>query len=422
MTTSPPTSTSTSARVPVAEVDYDTLVAKFRPIFARIAVGASAREQDHLLPYEQIRELTDAGFGALRVPVADGGLGATLPQLFRLLTELAAADLNIPQALRGHFAFAEDRLVSKGSQRDRWLARFVAGEIAGNSWTEVGAVTVGEVIPRVRPAVGGAPGELRVNGTKYYSTGSIFADWIDTFAQIGDTGKNVIAVVSSHQPGVIHSDNWDGFGQRTTGSGTSTFIDAVVEEENVIDFDTRFKYQTAFYQCVLLAVLAGTIKAAERDIAAEVKARTRIFSHGNSNSFATDPQILQVVGEVSAAAFAADAIVERAAWALQGAYDGAFLEDLVEEERLNDIAELASAQAQVVLVPLATRVTSDIFDALAASGVSTTKNLDRHWRNARVCATHNPWVYKARIVGDYAVNGTPPNRIWAIGAGPIAAK
>ena len=57
-----------------------------------------------------------------------------------------------------------------------------------------------------------------------------------------------------------------------------------------------------------------------------------------------------------------------------------------------------------------------------AQAVSTTKNLDRHWRNARVCATHNPWVYKARIVGDYAVNGTPPNRIWAIGAAPIAAK
>ena len=413
---------STSAGVPVAEVDYESIAGKFRPIFARIAVGASAREQDHLLPYEQIRELTDAGFGALRVPVADGGLGATLPQLFRLLTELAAADSNIPQALRGHFAFVEDRLVATGLQRDKWLARFIAGEIAGNSWTEVGAVTIGDVITRVRPAAGGAPGELRVNGTKYYSTGSIFADWIDTFAQIGDTEKNVIAVVNAHQPGVTHSDDWDGFGQRNTGSGTSTFIDAVVDEENVIDFDTRFKYQTAFYQAVLLAVLAGTIKAAERDIAAEVKARTRIFSHGNSNSFATDPQILQVVGEVSAAAFAADAIVERAGWALQGAYDGAFLTDLVEEERLNDIAELETAQAQIVLVSLATRATSDIFDALAASGVSTSKNLDRHWRNARTAASHNPWVFKARIVGDYVVNGTPPNRIWAIGAAPIEAK
>ena len=409
---------TTLASSPVTAVEYADLAARFRPIFARIAAGASAREQDHQLPYEQIKELTAAGFGALRVPVADGGLGASLPQLFRLLTELAAADSNIPQALRGHFAFVEDRLVSSGTQRDRWLARFVNGEIVGNSWTEVGTVTIGDVITRVRPKVGGRPGELVVNGTKYYSTGSIFADWIDTFAQVGDTGKNVIAVVNAHQPGVTHSDDWDGFGQRTTGSGTSTFVDAVVTEENVIDFDTRFTYQTAFYQAVLLAVLAGTVKAAEQEIAAEVKARTRIFSHGNSQSFATDPQILQVVGEVSAQAFAAEAIVEKAAWALQGAYEGAFLDDVVEEERLNDLAELATAQAQVVLVALATRATSDIFDALAASGVSRSKNLDRHWRNARTAASHNPWVFKARIVGDYAVNGTPPTRIWSIGAAP----
>ena len=54
---------------------------------------------------------------AVRVPVARGGAGATLPQLFRLLTELAAADSNIPQALRGHFALVEDRLVARSGER-----------------------------------------------------------------------------------------------------------------------------------------------------------------------------------------------------------------------------------------------------------------------------------------------------------------
>ena len=400
------------------EVDYETLAARFRPIFARIAAGASAREQDHRLPYEEIKELTRAGFGALRVPVADGGFGASLPQLFRLLTELAAADSNIPQALRGHFAFVEDRLVARGAQRDVWLKRFADGEIAGNSWTEVGTVKIGDVITKVSPLEGGSGEEFVVNGTKYYSTGSIFADWIDTFAQRTDTGAKVIAVVNAHQPGVTHQDDWDGFGQQTTGSGTSTFTNAVVKAEDVIDFESRFKYQTAFYQAVLLTVLAGSIRAAERDIATEVRNRTRIFSHGNADSFAADPQILQVVGQVSAAAYAAEATVERAARALQGAYDGAFLGDVEEEERLNDAAELETAQAQVALTALATRATSDIFDALAASGVSTRKNLDRHWRNARTAASHNPWVFKARIIGDHVVNGTQPPRVWAIGAGP----
>ncbi|MDH6235479.1 acyl-CoA dehydrogenase family protein [Cryobacterium sp. CG_9.6] len=403
---------------PSTDVDYEVLAARFRPLFASIAADASAREQDHRLPYIEIKQLAAAGFGALRVPVADGGSGATLPQLFRLLTELAAADSNIPQALRGHFAFVEDRLVSTGDQRAVWLARFVAGDLVGNSWTEIGAVTVGEVNTKVRP-LDGQPDRFQVNGTKFYSTGSIFADWIDTYAQRSDTGAHVIAVVNAHQPGVTHGDDWDGFGQRTTGSGTSTFVDAVVDAENVIDFSTRFRYQTAFYQAVLLAVLAGSIQAAVREVSTEVRNRTRIFSHGNTNSFATDPQILQVVGEASAQGFAAAATLESAARALQAAYDAAFLGDEVEEEHLNDVAELQTAQAQVVLSELATRATSTVFNALAASGVSTSKNIDRHWRNARTAANHNPWVFKARIVGDFEVTGAQPPRIWSIGAAPV---
>ncbi|MCY7326040.1 MAG: acyl-CoA dehydrogenase family protein [Microbacteriaceae bacterium] len=413
------TATTASNAASAGTADYESIAARFRPIFDRIAAGAADRERDHRLPCAEIAELTAAGFGAVRVPIADGGAGATLPQLFRLLTELAAADSNIPQALRGHFAFVEDRLVAP-AQRDVWLARFVAGEIAGNSWTEVGSVKIGDVGTQVGPVAGAPTGEFRINGTKYYSTGSIFADWIDTFAQRTDNQVKVIAVVNAHQSGVTHRDDWDGFGQQTTGSGTSTFVDAVVEEQNVFDFDTRFKYQTAFYQAVLLAVLAGTIAAAERDVATEVRCRTRIFSHGNADSFAADPQILQVVGEVSSQAYAARATVELAARALQDAYEGAFLGDVVEEERRNDVAELETAQAQVVLTDLATRATSNIFNALSASGVSQAKNLDRHWRNARTAANHNPWVFKARIVGDHSVNGQLPPRVWAIGQGPTA--
>jgi len=406
------TTTTSTTSVTTASPTDDALFARFRPLFDRIAAGAAERDREHRLPVAEIRELADAGFGALRVPVEFGGSGATLPQLFRLLTELAAADSNIPQALRGHFALVEDRLVARSGHRDVWLERFGRGEIAGNSWTEVGTVQVGDVTTKVSPDPDGG---FRITGQKYYSTGSIFADWIDTYAERTDTGDRVIAIVDARQEGVTHTDDWDGFGQRTTGSGTSTFRDARVGADDVVLFDERFKYQTAFYQAVLLSVLAGSVVAAERDIAFEVRNRTRVFSHGNADTFAADPQILQVVGEVSAAGFAARAVVDRAAQALQGAYEGAFLDETEDEQR-NDRAELATAQAQVALTSLATQATSHLFDALAASGVSTTKNLDRHWRNARTAGSHNPWVFKARIVGDHAVNDVQPPRVWAIGA------
>lgn len=395
------------------------LKARFAPLFEQIAEGAAERDRSGELPYQQIADLAAAGFGAVRVPVSHGGAGATLPELFELFVDLAAADSNIAQALRAHFAFVEDRLIAApGAGRDKWLARFVAGELVGNSWTEVGTVTVGDVITKVSPD---GEGGFKINGTKYYSTGSIFADWLDTYAERTDTGKRVIAAVNRHQPGVELADDWDGFGQRTTGTGTSTFTDAIVAEEDLIDFDTRFKYQTAFYQQVLLAVLAGSAKAAERDFAAELKARKRTFSHAAANVAAEDPQLLQVIGEVSAAAFAAAGTVERVSRSLQGAYESALAlqagEISVEEdEAANDAAELVSAQAQVVLTPLVLNAISHAFDALAASATSVSKNLDRHWRNARTAGNHNPWVFKARLIGDLAVNGTELPRVWAIGA------
>ncbi|MNF60911.1 Dibenzothiophene desulfurization enzyme C [compost metagenome] len=399
--------------------DYESLAARFRPIFARIAEGALERERTRSLPHEPIRWLKEAGFGAVRVPREHAGAGASLPQLIQLLIELAEADSNIPQALRGHFAFVEDRLNAHAeASQETWFKRFVAGDLVGNAWTEVGNVKIGEVITRVSRR-----GERwLVNGAKYYSTGSIFADWIDLYAQLDDSGEDVIAALRTDQPGVQQSDDWDGFGQRTTGSGTSRFVDAEVAAENIIPFASRFKYQTAFYQLVLLAVLAGTGRAAVRDVAEQVRLRTRVFSHGNANSADRDPQVQQVVGKASAQAYASEATAVRAAKAAQWAYEARFGGDAEDERQANIAAELESAQGQVVIAELVLRLTSDLFNALSASATSTSKLLDRHWRNARTAASHNPLIYKERIIGDWEINRSEPPYVWQIGGGAKQAS
>lgn len=394
--------------------DYESLAARFRPIFARIAAGALEREQTRALPYEPIEWLKAAGFGAVRVPVEYGGAGASLPQLIRLLIELGEADSNLPQALRGHFAFVEDRLnADPGPARDVWFQRFVAGELVGNAWTEVGDVAIGDVITRVS-----RDGDRWVvNGEKYYSTGTIFADWIDVFARRDGDGRDVIAVVRTGQPGVTRSDDWDGFGQRSTGSGTTKFENAQVNEADIIDFSTRFKYQTAFYQLVLLAVLAGAGRAALRDVSHEVRTRRRIFSHGNAPSVAKDAQVQQVVGRIAARVFAAEAAAVRAAEASQRAYETRFGDDRQAEHDANVAAELDSALGQIAVAELVLQATTELFNALGASATSEAKRLDRHWRNARTAASHNPLIYKERIVGDWEINGTEPPYVWQIGSG-----
>lgn len=393
---------------PAPSPDYEQLAARFRPLFARIAEGALERERNRTLPYAPVAWLKDAGFGAVRVPMEFGGSGASLPQLVRLLIELAAADSNLPQALRGHFAFVEDRLNAHASTSQRvWFERFVAGDLVGNAWTEIGTVKLGEVITRVSQR----DGEWRLNGTKYYSTGSLFADWIDVYAQRDDTGGDVIAAIRTDQPGVRQSDDWDGFGQRTTASGTSVFEDVRVAPENLIDFATRFKYQTAFYQLVLLAVITGSGHAAVREFASEVRGRTRVYSHGNASAASADPQVQQVVGKASAFVYTAEAAT------LAAAFEARYAGDAAAEHRANVVAELESAQAQSAVAELVLRATSDLFNALGASATSTRKGLDRHWRNARTAASHNPLIYKGRIVGAWEIDGSEPPFVWQIGGG-----
>lgn len=407
--------TQSHSNNPLAQgVDYEALANRFRPIFTQISAGTVEREQARALPYEPITWLKEAGFGAVRVPVEFGGGGASLVQLTRLLIELAEADSNIPQSLRGHFAFVEDRLNAPQSpERDAWFARFVANDLVGNAWTEVGGVKIGDVTTQVTPHGNG----YLLSGRKFYSTGSIFADWIDVYAQHAESGADVIAVTPARHAGVCHSDDWDGFGQRTTGSGTSVYDNVPVPAAHVIPFEQRFKYQTAFYQLVLLAVLTGIGRAIERDIAKEVRDRKRIYSHGNADRVSADAQILQVVGQISAQVYAAEAATLRSAEPLQRAYITRFGNDPQAEKDANIAAEIETGKAQVIVSELILRAATDLFNALGASGISINKALDRHWRNARTVASHNPLIYKARIVGDWHVNGTEPPYVWQIGNG-----
>lgn len=389
----------------------------YEPILERIAAGALQRELDGDLPFEPVRWLKDAGVGAVRLPREYGGLGADLPDLARLWVALSAADSNLAQALRGHFAFAEDRLWQHARGRDQraWFDRFVAGEIAGNAWSEVGSTT----IDTQRTVLAGSVAEgWRLTGTKFYTTGSIFAEWADVYARRERAGHDddyVIAVVDTRAPGVSVIDDWNGFGQRGTGSGTATFADVAVPDEHVLPFGERFPYQTALYQLNLLATLTGIGRAALADTVAAVRARERNYSHANAARVRDDPQVLARVGEISAAVYAAEATTLRVAEALQEVADAATSEASV-VTRLVEQAEVETAAAQVVVSDLVLRATTDLFDTLGASATSRTAGLDRHWRNARTVASHNPRILKSRVVGGWLVNDTPPPYAWAIGA------
>ncbi|WP_374616020.1 acyl-CoA dehydrogenase family protein, partial [Thauera aminoaromatica] len=393
-----PTAVAPALAAPAPQ--FETLAARFRPLFARIAERTAEREHDRELPFDAVGWLREARFGALRVPVEHGGFGASVEQFFALLIELAEADSNLPNIFRAHFGQIE-RLYAEidPALHAPWLERAAAGEIFGNATTEIGDGALGQPATRITKQ----EGVLRLNGTKYYSSGSLYADWIAVSAQLQEEGvaggaeQPVIALVRADAPGVERIDDWKGFGQRLTGSGTTRLTDVEVDPASIWPCARSGPTSmTALFQLVHLATLTGIARAIERDACAYVRPRKRVFSHGSGAIPREDPLIQQVVGQLASTAFIAEAAVRAVADRLGDIDRLRRRGEAVPESLLVDV-ELAAAKAQVGLVDAVLTSTTRLFDVGGASAVQENRRLDRHWRNARTLASHNPVIFKARV-------------------------
>ncbi|TSJ60211.1 monooxygenase [Starkeya sp. 3C] len=390
---------------------YETLAARFRPLFERIRANATERERSRTLPHAEIGWLKEAGFTAVRLPEAEGGADASLPEFFNLLIELSAADSNLTQALRAHFGFVEEIIrTDVPGRREIWLPRLARGETAGSARSEAGDAAQAAFETTLRRH----EDHWRIAGRKFYTTGSLYAEWIHVATTRAEDGGSVTAVVRRDAPGVQVVDDWDGFGQTLTASGTALFDEVDVQDADLVEDASIFGYTLPFYQLVHLSTLAGIARAAARDVAEAVARRQRSYSHAAGPLPRLDPQVLQVVGRVRGAAYAAGAIVTRVAEAVERAANSGDGKATLDPAALA-VAELESAQSVSVITDLVFNATTVLFDALGASATLRSAGLDRHWRNARTLASHNPRIYKDRIVGDFAVNGTLPPQSWRIG-------
>ena len=385
--------------------------AELKALLDELGAGASEREAKRVAPYQQIRQIADAGLGRLRIPIAEGGAGVSLRELFQFLICLGEADSNLVHILRVHYWFVEAQLqrAATDPRRARNIALINQGHIFGNGFSEQSQRATGLYFDTTLAPDTSGKG-YRLNGKKFYSTGSLFSSDTAIFATT-PAGNVAAAVIPVDREGLKLEDDWDGFGQRLTGTGSTILDNVFVAEDEVEEYGNPDElqppsYQYAFLQLYLQGVAAGILRAVRNDAVALVRRRKRNFSHSQAKEPTADPQILQVVGEIAADAFAAEAIVLQAADVIEEAArtvtDG--LPDRATAER----AQIVSAQSKVAIDRFAHETASHLFDAGGASATQAIYNLDRHWRNARTASTHNPTFAKATAIGDYYVNGKAP--------------
>jgi alkylation response protein AidB-like acyl-CoA dehydrogenase len=394
---------STTTRTPAIRPGSDQLT----ELLARISAGAEEREREVKPPFEPIAWIKEAGLGRLRVPVEEGGGGASLRELFETLIALAEADSNVAHILRTHYWFVEQQLVSADPDaRARGLALLNSGALVGNGFSEQSKRPVGLYFDTAFTP--DPSGGYRLNGAKYYSTGTLYSDYTQIWAA-APNGRIAGAVIPIDRQGVTIEDDWDGFGQRLTGTGTTRLSDVYVAEDEYFDLgepdgEQPPTYNGAFLQLYLQAVTAGVLRSVRNDAVALAKRRARNFSHAAvPQSPSDDRQVLQVVGEIASNAFAAEAIVLIAAERLQDAYDSVV--DGAPTHEAAEAAQLAAAEAKVAVDSFSYATAAKLFDVGGASATQSIYNLDRHWRNVRTISTHNPTFLKASAIGDNIANG-----------------
>jgi len=376
-------------------------IATARRLAAQFAANAAERDANRILPFAELDLLAQSGLLAITVPSQYGGLDVSNAVLAEITAILSEADGSIGQIPQNHFYILEALRTDGSEEQQRYFfGRVLAGDRFGNALSERGTKTVGHYNTRITRD---GPG-YRINGRKFYSTGVLFADWITVFALDAEE-RLTMAFVPKGTEGVEIVDDWDGFGQRTTGSGTTILDNVYVSADSVVSHHKGFERPTTIGsvgQIIHAGVDLGIARAAFAETLDFIRTKSRPWMDSGLDRASDDPLTIAKVGQIAIRLEAATALVERAGHKVDAAQVETTEEKVV-------AATLAVAAAKVLTTEVAIEASNTLFELAGTSSVQTGLNLDRHWRNARTHTLHDPVRWKYHVVGNYHLNGvTPP--------------
>lgn len=382
----------------------ETILGRVPEIAAKIAEGASQRDLDRVLPFEAFRLIRQSGLTTLRIPENLGGPGGTVADLVEALCTLAAADSNVAHALRTHFNFTEALVLSPGTEKaGTYLPKILSGAIFGGASAELGTARPGDITATLLRH----GDSYRLNGKKYYATGTAFADYAG-FGAVDEEGNLRSVLLPVTREGIHILDDWDGMGQRLTASGGVDLVDVEVFEheinKQVLD-GLVGRHTSTLRQLHLAACCAGVVRNVLSDAQEYVRRQARTTRHSHAEKATDDHFVQQITGEIAASAFAIDALIAESARALDRSAE-ALISKATNAEELVLESALTTAKTQVVISKLALKAAENLFEVGGGSTTSRKYNFDRHWRNIRTVLTHNPLLHKARVIGDYYLNET----------------
>ena len=293
------------------------------------------RDQNRILPTEQINQFSQKGLGGIRIPKQYGGafvFNKTLAHVFRILSKADANVGQIPQNQFGLLNFIN--ITGSDAQKQFIYTEILAGKRIANGGPEKNSKDT----KSIQTTLTLENGQYFLNGEKFYSTGTSFADWIAIRALHPD-GYTVLAIVDRHAVGVEVINDWNGFGQRTTASGTVKLRNVVVDP--ALFFNERIISDTpnvrgAYSQLLQVAIDVGIAEAAFDDTLSSIRKARPIIDAGVEKA-SEEHYTLQEVGKLNILLDAAILLLDEAA------------EYLDELDQLTQISSEQAARASILV-------------------------------------------------------------------------
>ena len=372
------------------------------------APGAALRDQERLLPWNELDAFTASGLWGITVPREYGGAGVSNATLAEVIAIISAADGSLGQIPQNHFYALEVLRVGGSEAQQRYFyERALAGERFGNALAEIGHKDFKRRV-QLTPDNDG----WRIDGRKFYCTGALYAHWIPTLVTRDDAGRDVtyLAFVPRQAKGISITDDWDGFGQRVTASGTVDFESVWVDDAWVVPFLSSFARPTTIgpvAQIMHAAIDLGLARGAFEATLAYVREHARPWIDSGVAHASLDPLTIQQIGEIKTRLRAAEALLKRAGRIVDAA-------QIEPTEDTVAAASIAVAEARILTTTVSLHAGTKLFELAGTSATLDGKGLDRFWRNARTHTLHDPVRWKYHAVGNYYLNDKRPPRHGAL--------
>ena len=368
---------------------------------ARLQAGL--RDRQRKLPWAELEQFTRSGLGSISIPREYGGPQVSFVTLAEVFAIISAADPALGQIPQNHFGILHVLQGAASQEQKKQLFQSVLdGWRIGNGGPERGTKNTLDVKARISAEADG----FVINGQKFYSTGALFAHWVAVKA-LDDEGRQVMAFVRRGTPGLRIVDDWSGFGQRTTASGTVLLEQVPVDAELVVEnwrIGETPNIQGAVSQLIQAAIDAGIARGALDDTLAFVRERSRPWVDAKVERASDDLYVIADIGKLKIELHAAEALLRKAGQVL----DQVSAAPITEHSAAR--ASIAVAQAKVLTTEVSLLVSEKLFELAGSRATLAEFNLDRHWRNARVHTLHDPVRWKYHAVGAWHLNGTLPAR------------